>query len=1258
MKTIKRVLSFLLTLALIMTSLPVQVFATEKSLGVTSSETGLLSTQTTMPEVIQLNPNKYVGDRYEAEFKVNSKWPGAFNGEIILKNTGENALENWTLKFDFEHEISNMWNGQIVAHEGTSYIIKNLGWNQDIAPGSSVSIGFGANWNKYINPPKSYDLLNSEQEMENADYTVDFKVTSDWGQAFNGEISITNNTNKTIEDWTLEFDFDRNIQQFWTAKIVKREGNHYIIKNVEYNANIAPGKTLKLGFAGNPGKVSNPPINYKLNQITISTDNEPPSIIINTDQMEYDEEQEMYYLDEKLNSISGSIVDSSSITSISYSMFWGNMEVKSGTINPSKTWTIENLPLMVGINKFKVTAKDAYNNVGSTTINICNLSEENTTDIRLDENDTDGDGLLNYQEDYYGTDKTKPDTDGDGLTDLQEISITMTDPLKRDSDNNGVSDADEDFDEDGVRNIDEIRLNGNPFNKDTDFDGLDDGEEVRWGTKLDERDTDDDGLTDIKEIELGTDPLNPDTNGNGIKDGQEIFSISKTLSVEEADSNVIPSIDINLPGELIDTLHICKISENDIYLPKEMPGYIGAGYDFELGGTFDSAILTYTFNPKLLDIPGFIPAIYYCDEINQQMILLENQNIDLNKCTVSAPITHFSKYILLNMKEFEEVWIEADDLIQGDAVPLGLVFSFDASTEMKSADPNNESRKVAAKIVDLLKEDDYGVATSCAGSSTGVFGQLTQNKSQLKKNLNIETSRTITGRPSPYAGLDISLKVLNNLYPGSSNSIPPNSQRCVVLFTSGYNIESWYTNKIISMVTEAVKDNKVAIYIVGVGNKIDESYINNMVADLGAKYYHITDEELLLKDIENLTKGMIDTDGDGLSDYHETHLRYFNGVLIQTDPLNPDTDGDGLLDGEEVTVDSYSENKQYTSSKVSSFSTLNSSQVNRGLVKFARISTIPTLKDTDGDGIDDYNDPWGRVYNITDRTLGLVAGLAYTNLQPFAKGQRKFTVGEAPDYAPLDGISEKYIKEIKDFELIFAQDSGGGWLSHGDGLGAVGVRLKRNEGLKNVVILGFRGSEFDDDKFKDIIANIFSNSSPAFDLVGGGKYTAQSESAFTIYKELRKTYPNDDFYLAGHSLGGRITQDVLVKIYFESENILEPYKSATFNGYGYRWDNDHRAPMMIQYYETRLYNYTMKGDFTGQKLGPLKLGTTKPEILPINNEGKLIDVSDSKALGVYKGYDIDKVHDIQLFHNNPDFRYKGPNSKINIYEVVFIGNSN
>ena len=268
----RKIIAYLLSMALMLTSLPTQLFA-QVTNDLPIPMTALVDTQTTTPGAIQINPNKYIGDGYEVEFKVTNQWPGAFNGEFVLTNTSDKPLENWTLKFDFEHEITNMWNAQIVTHEANSYIIKNQEYNQDVAPGSSVNIGFQANWNDEIKVPKSYNLLVSKQEVGDTDYTVDFKVTGDWGQAFNGEISITNNTEETIEDWTLEFDFDRNIERFWTAEIIKYEGGHYVIKNAGYNANIAPGETVILGFSGNPGNINTKPEKYILRQIENTKDN-------------------------------------------------------------------------------------------------------------------------------------------------------------------------------------------------------------------------------------------------------------------------------------------------------------------------------------------------------------------------------------------------------------------------------------------------------------------------------------------------------------------------------------------------------------------------------------------------------------------------------------------------------------------------------------------------------------------------------------------------------------------------------------------------------------------------------------------------------------------------------------------------------------------------------------------------------------------------------------------------------------------------
>jgi hypothetical protein len=66
-------------------------------------------------------------------------------------------------------------------------------------------------------------------------------------------------------------------------------------------------------------------------------------------------------------------------------------------------------------------------------------------DALSDPNDWDGDGLSNEDEEKYGTDPYNRDTDGDGLTDGDEVHIYKTDPTKVDTDGDGYPDQMEVF---------------------------------------------------------------------------------------------------------------------------------------------------------------------------------------------------------------------------------------------------------------------------------------------------------------------------------------------------------------------------------------------------------------------------------------------------------------------------------------------------------------------------------------------------------------------------------------------------------------------------------------------------------------------------------------------------------------------------------------------------------------------------------------------------------------------------------------------
>jgi len=94
------------------------------------------------------------------------------------------------------------------------------------------------------------------------------------------------------------------------------------------------------------------------------------------------------------------------------------------------------------------------------------------------------------------------DADGDGLSDTLE-NTTCTDPFDADTDNDGISDGAEDLNKNGVVDSGET----DPCNNDTDGDGMPDGWEVAHG--LDPTSGE------------GIDGANGDINGDGLSNLQE-----------------------------------------------------------------------------------------------------------------------------------------------------------------------------------------------------------------------------------------------------------------------------------------------------------------------------------------------------------------------------------------------------------------------------------------------------------------------------------------------------------------------------------------------------------------------------------------------------------------------------------------------------------------------------------------------------------------------------------------------------------------
>ncbi len=106
--------------------------------------------------------------------------------------------------------------------------------------------------------------------------------------------------------------------------------------------------------------------------------------------------------------------------------------------------------------------------------------------------DWDGDGLDFATENRFNTDPWNVDTDDDGLSDYDELNVLYTNPLNKDTDGDYLPDG---FEITGV-------IRSNPNDPDTDGDLLLDGYEILvFGTAPDNNDTNGDGISDFVSVQ-------------------------------------------------------------------------------------------------------------------------------------------------------------------------------------------------------------------------------------------------------------------------------------------------------------------------------------------------------------------------------------------------------------------------------------------------------------------------------------------------------------------------------------------------------------------------------------------------------------------------------------------------------------------------------------------------------------------------------------------------------------------------------------
>ncbi|MEU4423010.1 endo-1,4-beta-xylanase [Actinoplanes sp. NPDC024001] len=93
-------------------------------------------------------------------YRVTGSWPGGFQGDVKVTNTGPAPIAGWSLTWQYTggQKIAQLWNGALTQN-GAAVTVTNASWNGTLAPGGSASFGFLGSWTG-ANPAPAVFTLN------------------------------------------------------------------------------------------------------------------------------------------------------------------------------------------------------------------------------------------------------------------------------------------------------------------------------------------------------------------------------------------------------------------------------------------------------------------------------------------------------------------------------------------------------------------------------------------------------------------------------------------------------------------------------------------------------------------------------------------------------------------------------------------------------------------------------------------------------------------------------------------------------------------------------------------------------------------------------------------------------------------------------------------------------------------------------------------------------------------------------------------
>ena len=538
---------------------------------------------------------------YEITTNVTSSWINHTSVDFVVSNTGDETIHNWYITFNTPYVIDNIWNGTLYETDGNgTYTITSNGWNQDIHPGESVTVGAtfsSAEEDALIIAPEWY-LLNTEATVVDSSlYALEYTEYSAWESGFTGQLTLQPQVD--CQHWELSFASNREITAVSSAVLISEGDNNYAITHDENNMRLFANNAYNFGLQGINSEDPLELTDVELTVVDIA-----------------------YHFTDDLDGNG----------TPDYLDFIGGGSIVEPTPIPTET------PTVSPTEEPTETPTDEPTDTPTPT-------DEPTPIPDIDyELDRDLDGLQDYIEDQIGTDPLKADTDDDGLSDYIEIMIGY-DPTNPDTDGNGIPDGNEDFDNDGLSNVQELLLGTQLAIDDSDLDDLLDGEEVNiYGTNPSEPDSDGDGIEDGDEVSLGKNPVDP-SDGN--------VRILQTISrnIDNTDDPAITSVDVSLSlANKIDRSLRIRDYYNVDYYSTDVYGRIGSPINFECDESFDSASVVIHYDESQLGSTDEVNlGVLWYDEENGVYIVQDQAIVDTSNNTITLELSHFSTYVVVDL---------------------------------------------------------------------------------------------------------------------------------------------------------------------------------------------------------------------------------------------------------------------------------------------------------------------------------------------------------------------------------------------------------------------------------------------------------------------------------------------------------------------------------------------------------------------------------------------------------------------------------